>query len=136
MKELVQLIHLGALLLLSLVACTAAGPVKTVSKSIAETAPSPRPVLQADTREVVGTWIDDRPGVTGTIVLWRESGTLYMEREFEDGSSLKNEMVTKFSSGGKWFEKKDGSAHGDYYITSWRRNASPWFFSSGDGVGT
>jgi len=44
-------------------------------------------------REVIGTWLDERPFVGSRITLFRENGVLFMESTYPDGSSGKEEMV-------------------------------------------
>ena len=65
-------------------------------------------------RVVIGTWLDESIG--SEIAMYRESGTLSMEQKFNDGSSLKEEVVEKSSPLGRRFDKKEGSSFGDHWI--------------------
>lgn len=64
--------------------------------------------------EVIGSWLDN--WTTSRIDIYRENSVLYLEYKFEDGSSLKQEVVENSSPLGQRFDKKGGSSSGDHWI--------------------
>jgi hypothetical protein len=71
-------------------------------------------------REVIGIWFSDLTSSKFTI--YRQNGKVYMEEMFKDGSSSKNEMVKKVSSGRQRFEEKGGSSIGEYFLIDGQGN--------------
>lgn len=65
-------------------------------------------------RQVIGSWLDEY--LPSRITIYREDDTLYMERKFKDGSSLKEELVEKPSPLGQRFDLKEGSIFGDHWV--------------------
>ncbi len=72
--------------------------------------------LTQDGREIVGSWIDETPGVAGRITIFREARKLYIETRFKDGSNLKEELIEKKSGERRRFDKLEGSEFGDHWI--------------------
>ena len=71
--------------------------------------------LAAD-REVTGSWLDEITYAGSRITIYREGGTLYMDRKFKDGSGGKEELVEKPSPLGQRFDMKEGSSSGDHWV--------------------
>jgi len=67
-------------------------------------------------QEVLGFWIDDRPYVGSKIVLYEESGKLYLDTKYKDGSGAAVEVLRAKSSGGYRLDEKAGSSFGEYYL--------------------
>jgi hypothetical protein len=67
-------------------------------------------------REVIGTWLDERPFVANKITIFREDGKLFMENKYKDGSSGKTELVEGSSPSNRRFDKVGGSRAGDHWI--------------------
>jgi hypothetical protein len=64
--------------------------------------------------EIIGIWLDE---LTGTrIIFYQEDDMIFMEWQFKDGSSLKEEMIKSSSPLGQRFDKKEGSDYGDHWI--------------------
>ena len=70
--------------------------------------------LASTTREGIGSWSDDRNGTQ--IVMYQDRGKPYVERYFNDGSVLKEELVEKASPLGQRFESKSGPSLGDHWV--------------------
>src|SRR5690606_33530045 len=43
--------------------------------------------VASEGENVLGRWLDQRPGVTARITIYREDGAVYMHQRFHDGSS-------------------------------------------------
>ena len=71
-------------------------------------------------RDVVGIWMDDRPGSGATVTIYRENAKLYLETKFSDGSSFADEM-TETHLGTKLVEK-GGNRHGEYFVLDRKGN--------------
>lgn len=67
-------------------------------------------------REVIGSWIDDRMYLGNRITIFRQDGKLFMENTFTDGSSGKKEIVAKPPTSEKKFEDKEGNSLGEFYL--------------------
>jgi len=67
-------------------------------------------------RELIGTWIDERPHVGNRITIFLEDDKLFMENTYKDGSSGQTEVVEKKSPLGRRFEKVAGSNDHDHWI--------------------
>jgi len=77
-------------------------------------------------REVIGSWIDDRMHVGNRITIFRQDGKLFMENTYADGSSRKNEIVAGPSTSGKKFEDKEGNSFGEFYLIDSQGNLQLW----------
>ncbi len=73
-------------------------------------------------REIIGSWIDDRMYVGNRTTIFRQDGKLFMENTYADGSSGKKEIVAKPSVSGKKFEDKEDKGFGDFYLIDSRGN--------------
>ena len=67
-------------------------------------------------RQVIGSWLDESPGIGGRIAIFREGGKLYIEQKFKDGSSMKKKLVEKKTSLGRRFDKVEGSTSGEHWV--------------------
>jgi hypothetical protein len=67
-------------------------------------------------REVIGTWLDERPFLGSRITLFRENGVLFMESTYPDGSSGKEEMVEGTLRTRRTFRRTGPSLAGDFYL--------------------
>ena len=70
----------------------------------------------AEGREVVGTWLDDRPFVTARITIFREAGRTYLETRFKDGSSSLDPVIERNVAGGVRFQDPEPNASDDHYL--------------------
>ena len=70
--------------------------------------------------QIIGGWLDEY--LPSQITIYREDDTLYMERKFKDGSSLKEELVEKPSPFGQRFDLKEGSSFGDHWVINLEGN--------------
>ena len=73
-------------------------------------------------REIIGSWIDDRMYLGNRTTIFRQDGKLFMERVSWDGSSGKKEIVAKPSTSSKKFEDKEGNSFGEFYLIDSRGN--------------
>jgi len=72
---------------------------------------------EASTRDEIGRWLDDSPNAGHRIVIFRDSGKLFMELTGEDGSSGTTEIVESQTSGrGRRFSNLRGSTSGDHWL--------------------
>jgi hypothetical protein len=71
-------------------------------------------------QQVIGKWQDEYLG--GIVMIYRENGQLFIERNFKDGSSLKQEALERKSPIGRRFEAKEPSDDGDYCVIDKRGN--------------
>ncbi len=67
-------------------------------------------------REVIGTWLDERPFGGGRITLFRKDGKLLMENTYKDGSAGTAELSEKRSQDGRRFDYKPDRGNGEYYL--------------------
>ncbi len=77
-------------------------------KLVAEPAPA--------NREIIGRWLDESPFIGSRITIFREDGQLFIEQMFNDGSSLKKELVEKKTPLGRRFDNVEGSSAGDHWV--------------------
>ncbi len=75
-----------------------------------------------DSREVIGRWLDSSPFVGGRITIFRDSGKVYFEQTFKDGSALTEELLEKPSSIGQRYNMAIASYTGDHWIIDGRGN--------------
>jgi hypothetical protein len=74
------------------------------------------PEEETPERDVIGTWLDDRPFVTHRVTIYREDGRTYLERRFPDGSSGREVVVETTVPRGQKFQTPDPGVSGDYYL--------------------
>lgn len=78
-------------------------------------------------REIIGSWIDDRMHFGHRVTIFRQDGKLFMENTFNDGSSGKKEIVAKPSASGKKFvENKEENRSGEFYLIDSRGDLQLW----------
>jgi hypothetical protein len=75
---------------------------------IASTSPS--------NQDLIGKWIDNFPGSSCIITIYRANGKLLMDRKFQDGSGGTTPLVEKQSPLGRQFEDAEGSDTGDNFV--------------------
>ncbi|MCK4913717.1 MAG: hypothetical protein KAI59_04270 [Planctomycetes bacterium] len=76
-------------------------------------------------REVIGSWLDESPFIGKKYTVFRQNGKLFMEYMFEDGGTLKMEIVEKFSDKGRAFRKNKGNNR-EYYLIDSQGNLQVW----------
>jgi hypothetical protein len=77
-------------------------------------------------REVIGSWLDDRPFIGNRITIFRQNGKLFMENTYKDGSSGKMEIVKKLSDKGITFRGKEINRFGEFYLIDNQGNLQMW----------
>ena len=82
------------------------------AEQAATTATAPPPPNQ----ETIGSWVDNFPGSSCQIRIYRANGKLVMARKFQDGSSGEITLVEKQSPFGRRFEDIEGSDSGDNFV--------------------
>ena len=64
----------------------------------------------------IGRWMEEG-ALAGIIIIYREGGETFLERNFKDGSSVREEVVERPSPGGRRFEiRAPSSDDGAYYV--------------------
>lgn len=77
-------------------------------------------------RELIGSWIDDRLLAGNRTTIFRRNGKLFMENTFPDGSSDQKIIVAKRSTEGKKFVSKDDNGLGEFFLIDTRGNLQLW----------
>lgn len=67
-------------------------------------------------REVIGSWLDERPFVGSRFTIFRQEGGLFVEQTFKDGSSRQIEVVDNDSPLGRRYDKTEASSAGDHWV--------------------
>jgi hypothetical protein len=67
-------------------------------------------------REIIGSWLDERPFVGSRITIFQKDGRLFMENKYRDGSAGIAEIVEKRSPNGRRFAYKPDRGNGEYYL--------------------
>jgi len=67
-------------------------------------------------KEVIGSWLDDRPGIGARMILFYKDKALYLENTYSDGSSRAKEMVEHSDPRGRRLDAKGGNAFGEYFL--------------------
>lgn len=70
----------------------------------------------AEDREVLGSWLDERPFVGSRFTIFREEGALFIEQAFKDGSSRQIEIAESDSPLGRRYDEIDSSTSGDHWV--------------------
>ncbi len=70
----------------------------------------------APSREIIGSWIDERPYGGGRITIFRKDGRLFKENKYKDGSVGTDELSETRSPDGRRFDYEPDRGHGDYYL--------------------
>lgn len=71
---------------------------------------------EMNVREIVGTWIDQRPLLGEKVILYREMERWFLETWFEDGCHSLDEMSVTTTTQGQKLEDKGGNFFGEYFI--------------------
>lgn len=66
-------------------------------------------------RDVVGTWLDDRPFMASRLTIYRSGGQLVLEQRYPDGSSGDSRLRERVTPAGRRFEEV-GRQTGDYFL--------------------
>ena len=66
--------------------------------------------------EIIGQWIDEAAGVVEEITIMKETGKLYLVRDFQDGGRLKEEVVESPSAVGRRFDKVEITVYDNYFV--------------------
>lgn len=66
-------------------------------------------------REIVGTWLDERPFGAGRITIFRKDG-LFMENKYKDGSAGISKLIETISQDGRRFDYNPDRGNGEYYL--------------------
>jgi len=67
-------------------------------------------------RQIVGRWMEQGPGVSGVVAIYREGASVFLEETFGDGSQLTRELVESQMDGSTRFEKKERNDHGEFWL--------------------
>ena len=68
-------------------------------------------------KEVIGIWIDEGPGIAGKITMWRDKGTVILQYELKGGGTLKKrEMLESKKSGLRKYTQKGDNQFGEYFV--------------------
>ncbi|MCE9686797.1 hypothetical protein LZP73_11400 [Shewanella sp. AS16] len=70
--------------------------------------------LQA--RELLGTWVDERPRLGDKITFYREDDKWYLETWFNDGCHSLDEVIPTPMAEGLKLEDKGGNLFAEYFI--------------------
>ncbi|QDV68009.1 hypothetical protein Poly24_17150 [Rosistilla carotiformis] len=68
------------------------------------------------TREIIGSWLDQRPLGNGRITIFQKDGSLFMENKYKDGSAGTTDIVETRSPNGRRFDYKPDRGNGEYYL--------------------
>ncbi len=67
-------------------------------------------------REIVGSWLDERPFGNGRIIIFEKDGRLLMENTYKDGSAGITEIMETRSPNGRRFDYKPDRGNGEYFL--------------------
>ncbi|QSX28867.1 MULTISPECIES: hypothetical protein [Shewanella] len=67
-------------------------------------------------REIVGSWLDERPELGDRITLYREGERYLLETWFNDGCHSLDDMLATETESGLKLEDKGGNFFGEYFI--------------------
>lgn len=105
--------------------------VKILGLSNEDEAALAKPAASTPDKNVVGVWMDDRPGIGAKMTIYYSNdGKLFLEDSYSDGSSGKNEMKDMPVENGKRIEDIEGNDFGEYFIIN---NANQLEFWSKNG---
>lgn len=76
-------------------------------------------------REVIGSWLDERPSMGNKTTIFSKDGKLFMENKYTDGSVGETELVEKASPRGRRLDDKN-DRHGEYYLINNEGNLQGW----------
>ncbi len=67
-------------------------------------------------REIIGSWLDERSFGGSRITIFQKDGSLFMENKYKDGSAGTTEIVETRSPNGRRFDYKPDRGNGEYYL--------------------
>ena len=67
-------------------------------------------------REIIGSWLDERPFGGSRITIFRKDGKLFLENKYKDGSAGTAELSETRSQDGRRFDYKPDRGNGEYYL--------------------
>lgn len=76
----------------------------------------------AASQSVIGSWLDETPGLSRRIVIYRAKGKVYARQTFKDGSADTSELVERHTAKGQRFQEKRpanpraASESGDHWL--------------------
>ncbi|ACA86035.1 hypothetical protein [Shewanella woodyi] len=73
---------------------------------------------EAEKRDIVGRWVDERDSVGDKITLYREDGKIYLETWYNDGCHSLDEMEATPTPEGLKLEDVGGNIFGEYFLLS------------------
>ncbi len=71
--------------------------------------------LRNNTRNAIGTWLDDRFGVGSSLQLYKENGRFFMEANFPDKSVHIEEVIESQFDEIRRFVPVEDNGHGEYF---------------------
>ena len=77
---------------------------------------------EAEKRDIVGRWIDERNAVGDKITLYREDGKIFLETWFNDGCHSLDEVQATSTPEGLKLEDIGGNIFGEYFLLSDGKN--------------
>jgi len=77
-------------------------------------------------REVIGSWLDESLYIGGRVTIFSQSGKLFLERKYKDGSTETKELVERPSGRGRTFQRKEGSSVGEFWLIDNQGNLQLW----------
>ncbi|WDP87536.1 MAG: DUF2971 domain-containing protein [Desulfobacter sp.] len=72
--------------------------------------------FKADTRNIVGRWLDPSPFSNHGLILFKENGSFLLERKFSDGSNSIKVLKPSETNGGIRYDEIEDNTHGEYFI--------------------
>ena len=77
-------------------------------------------------RKIIGSWLDDRPGVGAKMTLFYTNEKLFLESTYSDGSSGAKEMTESSENRGRRIDDKDGNDFGEYFLINPNNELEFW----------
>ena len=77
---------------------------------------------EAEKRDIVGRWVDERNGVEDKITLYREDDKIFLETWYNDGCHSLDEVQTTSTTEGLKLEDIGGNIFGEYFLLSVGKN--------------
>ncbi len=77
-------------------------------------------------RKIIGSWLDDRPGVGAKLTLFYTNEKLFLESTYSDGSSGVKEKAERSDNRGLRIDDKEGNDFGDYFLINPNNELEFW----------
>ena len=77
-------------------------------------------------RKIIGSWLDDRPGVGAKLTLFYTNEKLFLESTYSDGSSGVKEKTERSDNRGRRIDDKGGNDFGDYLLINPNNELEFW----------